>query len=54
VSTSNNILAKKSEEGPLQYCKTGAESEGNNRLCPLVRCIIETATCLYHLLSDCD
>jgi hypothetical protein len=26
-----NILAKKSGEGPLPYCKTGAESEGNNR-----------------------
>jgi hypothetical protein len=35
VSTPN-ILAKESEEGPLPYCKTGAESEGNNRLGPFV------------------
>jgi hypothetical protein len=28
VSTPN-ILARKSEEGPLPYCRTGAESEGN-------------------------
>jgi hypothetical protein len=26
-----NILASKSGEGPLPYCKIGAESEGNNR-----------------------
>jgi hypothetical protein len=26
-----NILARKSEEGPLPYCKIGAKSEGNNQ-----------------------
>jgi hypothetical protein len=31
-----NILAKKLEEGPLPYYETGAESEGNSRLGPLV------------------
>jgi hypothetical protein len=25
-----NILARKAEEGPLSYCKIGAELEGNN------------------------
>jgi hypothetical protein len=30
-------LARKSEEGALPYCKTGAESEANNRLGPLVK-----------------
>jgi hypothetical protein len=35
VSTPN-ILAKRSEEGPVPYCKTGAESDGNNQLGPLV------------------
>jgi hypothetical protein len=30
VSTPN-ILASKLEEGPLPYCRAGAESEGNNR-----------------------
>jgi hypothetical protein len=42
VSTPN-ILARKSEENVLPFCKIGAESEGNNRLGPLVslklRCI---------------
>jgi hypothetical protein len=31
-----NILAKKSEEVPVPYCKTEAESEDNNRPGPLV------------------
>jgi hypothetical protein len=32
-----NILARKSREGPLPYCKTGAKSEGYNQLGPLVK-----------------
>jgi hypothetical protein len=32
-----NILARESEEGPLPFCKIGAESEGNNRPGHLVR-----------------
>jgi hypothetical protein len=35
VSTPN-ILTRKSEEGPLPYCRTGVESEGNNRPGPLL------------------
>jgi hypothetical protein len=31
-----NILARKSEEGPLPYCKTRAKLEGNSRPGPLV------------------
>jgi hypothetical protein len=31
-----NILATKSEEGPLPYCKIGAESEGYKLPGPLV------------------
>jgi hypothetical protein len=31
-----NILAKKAEEGPLPYCKTGAKLEGSNQPGPLV------------------
>jgi hypothetical protein len=30
-----NILARKSEEGPLPYCKTGAESDGNGSPCEM-------------------
>jgi hypothetical protein len=26
-----NILARKSKEVPLSYCRTGAKSEGNNQ-----------------------
>jgi hypothetical protein len=37
VDCGHNILARKSEEGPLPYCRTGAESEGNNRPDSLVR-----------------
>jgi hypothetical protein len=32
-----NILARKSEKDPLQYCKTGAELEHDSRLGYLVR-----------------
>jgi hypothetical protein len=35
VSTPN-ILAWKSEEGPMPLCNIGAESEGNNRLGDLI------------------
>jgi hypothetical protein len=35
VSTPN-ILARKSEEGPLPYYKTRAKLEGNNQLGPLL------------------
>jgi hypothetical protein len=35
VSTPN-ILARKSEEGPLPYCETRAKLKGNNQPGPLV------------------
>jgi hypothetical protein len=44
-----NILARKLEEGPLPYCKTGAESEGFNWLGPFasVKTTIKQ-NALYH------
>jgi hypothetical protein len=30
-----NILARESEEGPLPYCKTGAQSDGNGSPCEM-------------------
>jgi hypothetical protein len=38
-----NILARKSEKSPVPYCKTGAESEGNNQPDPLVGATGENA-----------
>jgi hypothetical protein len=36
------ILARKSEEGPLPYYKSGAESKGFNRPCSLVITLLRT------------
>jgi hypothetical protein len=38
------FLTRKSDDGPLQYCKTGARSEGFNWLGPLVRGITYCCT----------
>jgi hypothetical protein len=41
---------RKSEEGALPYCRTGAESEGNNRPGPLVNAKLSTRTRLLDVI----
>jgi hypothetical protein len=47
-----NILARKSEEGLLPYYITGAKSEGNNPLGPLVNGIVAKKDVLFTRIGD--